>query len=359
MLALISIAVDGCRPRDGARPEETSVRRGGDLLVGRDNVALRDTVPGDVIVAGGSIGFTGSAGGDFLGAGGEQRISGRIAGSVRAAGGDVQLQAAVGRNVALAGGHVDLEQSAVIAGNAYLAGGEIEVDGAVNGFLEASGGEISLDGTIGRDARVRARRLRIGPGARIGGNLEHNVATGNLTIDPAAQIAGEVIARRPPTRTFLWVLRVAWYLGFLATGAIAVALFPRLADAARQSITRRPWAAVGFGVLWIIAMPVAAALVAITIVGIPLALILFALYVISLYLGRAVVALWLGRFLLGSRARPERTGLVLSFLGGGLVLLLLSIVPLVGGMITLIATLVGLGAGALVLARRSVETVPS
>jgi hypothetical protein len=52
-------------------------------------------------------------------------------------------------------------------------------------------------------------------------------------------------------------------------------------------------------------------------------------------------------------------GLVLSFLIGGVVLLVLSIVPWVGGLVTLIATLVGLGAAALVPGRRSPETASS
>jgi hypothetical protein len=354
----LCLLLAGCGPRADAPPEDTMVRRDGDLLAGGANLVLGEAVAGDVIVAGGSIDFSGNAGGDYLGAGGQQLVGGRVDGSVRAAGGDVRLHAQVGRNATLAAGRVELARTAVVNSNAYLAGGDIRIDGEVGGFLQATASTVSLDGVIGGDVRVQAGRLRIGPNARIEGSLRHNVAPENVLIDPAAQIAGDVIALPPPARRGLWFLRIAWHLGFLLAGAAAIALFPSLAGAANRAIVRRPWAAAGFGLAWVIGVPLVAALIAVTVVGIPLALITLALYAIALYLGRAVVALWLGGRLLGDRAVAGTGGLVISFLLGAVILLVLAMIPWIGGLVSALATLVGVGAAVLVLSARS-ATPPS
>jgi hypothetical protein len=282
------LASAACGPR-AAPVDETPELRGADLLAGGRAVVIRDAVPGDVIVAGGSIEFSGSAGGDYLGAGGQQQIAGRVAGSVRAAGGEVWLRAPVERNATLAGGRIEHGREGEIAGNVYLVGGEVQVLGSVDGFLHATGGTVVLDGGVGDDVRLQAGRLHVGPSARIGGFLRYSVEPDNVTIDPGAEIAGQVIALPPPKRPAFWALRIAWHFGFLVAGAVAVALLPALVAAASQALRRRPWAAVGFGLLWIIGVPILAGVLANTVVGIPLALIAVALYVISLYLARAVI----------------------------------------------------------------------
>jgi len=99
-----------------------------------------------------------------------------------------------------------------------------------------------------------------------------------------------------------------------------------------------------FGVGWLILVPIAACIALITIIGMPLALLTVAIYVVLLYLGRLAVAIWLGRLILGARARTGRQGVLVNFLVGGLLLILIGIVPFVGGFITLIATVLGLGA---------------
>jgi cytoskeletal protein CcmA (bactofilin family) len=351
-VVLVVLAAPGCRP-DGASPaEERTVRRGDDLLAGGPALVLRQAVPGDVIAAGGSIEFSGTAGGDYLGVGGQQTIAGQIQGSVRAAGGEMWLQAAVERNATLAGGRIVLQRGATIAGNAYFAGGEILVNGTVDGVLQATGGRVRLDGGVGEDVHVQAGQLQLGAGARIGGDLRYSVDPQNVTIDPGAQIAGEVIVLPPPARPAFLLLRIAWHLGFLVAGAAAIALLPRIAAAATHALQHRPWAAAGFGLLWVIGVPLAAGLLALTVIGIPLALILLALYVIALYLARAVVALWLGRLLLGSAERPGRGGVVLSFLLGGVVLVVVSLLPILGALVAIVATVLGLGAAMLLLGRR-------
>ena len=56
----------------------------------------------------------------------------------------------------------------------------------------------------------------------------------------------------------------------------------------------------GIGVLFLIALPVAAVLVCITIVGIPVGIAALILYVIALYSTQVFVGAWLGEKILGA-----------------------------------------------------------
>jgi hypothetical protein len=297
------------------------------------------------MLAGGDMRFSGATGGDYLGAGGSQMVGGRIHGSIRAAGGKIYVAASIDRDATIAGGRIELMPAAAIERNAYLAGGMVQVDGTVHGELQVSGGTVILNGMVGSNAEVTAGELHVGPHAVINGNLRYRVPAKKVHIDPAARITGIVTAL--PVRDWSGTMRFfrfLWLIGFLIAGAVAVALAPRLATRAVDSLKQRPWLSTMIGFLWLIAVPVAAVLIAITIVGLPLALLSGAVYGVLVYLGRAVIAVWLGRMVLGARAHPGYEGAFKSFLTGGIILVLVAFVPGIGPLVMLLTTVCGVGA---------------
>jgi hypothetical protein len=316
-------------------------RRGDDVLASGSMATIMDSVPGDAILASGDVSFAGATGGDYIGAGGKQAITGRIHGSIRAAGGEVHLAAAVDRNVTIAGGTVELDSAAVIARNAYLIGGTVQVNGAVQGGLMASGGVVILNGVVGHDVEVAGGALRIGPRARIGGNLRYRMPAGKVHIDPAAHITGTVTALPVAGR---WGLRrVLWILGILLVGAVAVAVFPRFMAEAAEILPQRPGRSALVGLGWAILVPFAIVLAAVTIIGLPLALLMAAVYAILVCVGTVPFGVWLGQLLLGARAGKGREGALMNFLLGGFLLLVVGIIPVLGGWVTLVAGVLGLG----------------
>jgi hypothetical protein len=333
----------GRSERDRSEPKSEVMRHGEDVLASGGAPSVPDSVPGDAIVAGGDLRFSGATGGDYLGAGGKQVIGGRIHGSLRAAGGEVHVMAAVDRNATVGGGKVVLDSTAVIGRNAYLVGGDVQVDGTVREGLLASGGKVTLNGVVGRDVQINAGALRIGPRAQITGNLRYRVRAKNVDIDPAARISGTVTAL-PVSKTWgpgRWHL--LWILGFLVVGAAVVALLPHFTAEAAEILPRRPGRSALVGLGWIILVPIAICIAAVTIIGIPLALVATAAYIVLLYLGRTTIAVWLGRRLLGARALAGREGVLVNFLVGGLILLIVGIIPVVGSWLMIIATVFGLG----------------
>jgi hypothetical protein len=326
----------------GGGSERPNVRRlGEDVLVSGGSPGVTDSVPGDAILAGGDLSFSGVTGGDYLGVGGKQAVTGRIHGSLRAAGGEIHLAAAVDRNVTITGGAIVLDPAAVVARNAYLFGGKIDINGTVREGILASGGEIVLNGVVGRDVEVSGGALRVGPRAQIAGNLRYRVPANKVHIDSAARISGTVTALPVGSK---WGLRtLLWALGVLLAGAVTVALFPRFMAGAADILPQRPLISALVGLGWAILVPVALIIAAVTFVGLPLALLGTAVYLVVVGIATIPFALWLGRLLLAARARPGRSGALVSFLVGGLLLIIVGLVPVVGGFVTMIAACLGLG----------------
>lgn len=327
----------------GGGSERPNLKRlGEDVVVSGGSPRVTDSIPGDAILAGGDLSFSGATGGDYLGVGGRQAVTGRIHGSFRAAGGEIHLAAAVDRNVTIAGGSIILDSAAVIARNAYLFGGKLEINGTVREGILAAGGEVVLNGVVGRDVEISGGALRVGPRAQIAGNLRYRVPANEVHIDSAARISGTVTALPVGSR---WGLRsLLWLLGVLLAGTVIVALFPRFMAGAAEILPERPLLSALFGLGWAILVPIAAIIAAITFVGLPLALVAIAVYAIGLAIATIPFAVWLGRLLLGARSRPGRSGALVSYLIGGLLLMIVGQVPVVGGFVTIIAACLGLGA---------------
>jgi cytoskeletal protein CcmA (bactofilin family) len=337
--SLLAVTTLSCARRQ--QPQNEVNRYGEDLVASGSAPRMSDSVPGDAILAGGDVRFSGAIGGDYLGAGGSQTINGRIHGSLRTGGGSVYVTAAIDRNATVIGGNVELDSTAVVGRNAYLAGSTIRVSGTVRDGLIASGGTVNVNGLIGGDVQINAGELRIGPHAQIAGNLRYRVPGGKFHIDPAARITGTVTAL--PAHRGNGFFRVLWMLGFLLAGAVVVALVPRFAADAAETLRQRPGRSAILGVAAMILVPIAICIALVTIIGIPFAVVAVAVFVVLVYLARIPLAVWLGRVLLGASTRTSSQGALVHFLVGGLVLVVVGLIPFLGGLVTLIATILGFG----------------
>jgi len=337
--AALIVSTLACGRRE--KPQNEVTRHGEDVIASGSTPTVMDSVPGDAILAGGDASFGGVTGGDYLGAGGKQAITGRIHGSLRAVAGQIHVAAAVDRNTTMVAGFVELDSAAIIARNAYIVGGTIQVNGTVQEGILAYGGAITLDGVVGRDVEVAGGTLRVGPHARIAGNLRYRMPAGKVHIDPAARITGTVTALPVSNTGALW--HVLWILGFLLVGAVVVALFPRFMAEAAEILPDHPVRAALIGLGWGILVPIAIVIAAITVVGLPLAFLTAAVYVVVVCVASVPFAVWLGRLLLGARARGGLEGTLVNFIVGGFFLFVAGIIPVVGGWVSLIAGVLGLG----------------
>lgn len=352
-LSAATLAGQGaCVGDPGPRVEDRTLRPNGDVVAAGQIMLISDSVPGDIMMAGQTLEFDGFSEGSYLGAGGSQSVGGDVRGSVRAMGGAVEVAASIGRNVTLAGLSITVQDEAAVDGNAYLAGGSVRFEGAVSGDLYVGAGDVVLDGRVGGDVRVEAGALRLGPDARIDGELRYRLEEGTaLAMSAQSVVTGAVVELEPRAdggdgRVGFFVLRL---LAFVLCAVAVVALFPGSVIAMNDELKKRPGAALGFGLLWVVLAPVAVIVAAITMVGIPLAVIGAAVYGASLYLAPIVPALWVGAEILGGRDRSDRRGALLLAVTGGAIVAFAILLPWIGFLARILATCAGLGAVVLVV----------
>lgn len=331
---------------------------GGDVLAAREVVDLTEDVPGDVMAVGRDVRYQGTVGGSYLAAAAEQEVSGRVDGSVRGAGGTVRVDASVGRNVTVVGGDVELASDAVVEGNVFLGGGSVTLRGTVTGNVYVAAGDALIDGAVGGDVRVEAGSLTLGPAARVGGELRYRVAEdGPVRISSEALVTEGVVELEPREEEGgggELFFAVARFLAFLLVGIALVALVPGTATHAADEVRMRGAAALGYGLAWILLVPVAVFLLAVTVVGIPLALIVATAYGVSLYVAPIVPGVWLGGEILRGRDSGERNDTVLLFLAGGAIVAVALLLPWVGLLARFLATCIGVGAVLVMIRDRDV-----
>ncbi|MDP8958460.1 MAG: polymer-forming cytoskeletal protein [Actinomycetota bacterium] len=317
-----------------------------DLYVSAGRVRIEGRVRGDLVAAGGDLDVSGEVTGDLLAAGGTTTISGEIGGDARVASGQVLVGGSVGEDLLLASGRATIAPEAQVAEDLIFATGQMTLDGTVDGDVLGTTGSYQKRGSVGGTEQVTIR-------------------------EPAEE--------RPPTALQRLLDGVLRYLGILLVGALFLWFAPRIMIAGAASLRRRLLASLGLGILAIVGFFVLVLAVVLVTVLLAVALGLlgfgaltlaaifagilvaaltsFLFFLAVAFLAQAVVALVLGRLVVGERAGSFWRHLIALALGL-LVVVLVSAIPLVGSWLEFLIVLFGLGALVLGVAARDREPVP-
>lgn len=240
--------------------------------------------------------------------------------------------------------------------------GNTRVTGALSDSAVAVLGNTYIDSEIDGDAVAVLGNVELGPNARIGGDV---VAVGGIVKrDPAAIIHGDVQSIAGSVAGFGWLqpwienclyygrpLAFAPGLGWAWRLALAcLALYIGIALLFRPAVMRcvqtmeaRPGMTVLAALLSLLAIPVLLVLLCITVIGIAaVPFILFALLCLEFF-GKAVMLAWLGRRCIGGHAEGPRANPAYAVLVGGLIVLVLYLVPVLGFVVFKLLGLMGLG----------------
>jgi cytoskeletal protein CcmA (bactofilin family) len=311
-----------------------------DLYAFGGAVRIAGTVDGDLVASGGTVDITGTVTGDVLAAGGTVSVGGTVGGDARVAGGTVAISGAVTEDLLVTGGQVSLAPSGSIGEDVIAGTGQLAIDGTVTGDLMATTGSYAKAGTVGGTEDVRIS------------------ATPTEPTPAAPSVTGRVLDA------------IKHFLVVLLAGAIMLWLAPRLYDASKAAVQRRPLPAAGWGVVGLVAYVVL--LIAIAIAMIILAIVFallglddligldvlggitailgltFAFVVVSGYLADAIVGAALAALLLREPAatRGRELGLLAA---GAAAVVILSAIPIVGPWVKLVVVVLGLGAVLLAL----------
>ena len=242
--------------------------------------------------------------------------------------------------------------------------GNTRVTGPVSDSAVAVLGDTHIDGKIDGDAVAVLGDVELGPNADVGGDV---VAVGGRVLrDPAAIVHGDVrdiLAGHFGSLGWLstWVqhcllygrplalvsgLGWAWSLAFtcLAIYILLALLFrPGLSQCVRTFETQ-PGRTLLAALIAMLLTPVLVVLLCVTVIGIAaVPFVLFALLCAGLF-GKAVMLAWIGKRVVGERSEGVVSHPAFAVLVGGLIVLLLYLVPVLGFLVYKVLGILGLGA---------------
>jgi hypothetical protein len=286
-------------------------------------------------------------------------VPGGIVGAVRWLGRSIGVVALLGLGMlVLAPGALaqeegpDADDQVVLSGNllvpegetvntAVIFSGDALVEGNVSEWLVVFNGRTEITGTIGEGVVVFAGDVVLRSGALVRGDV---ISIEEPVIEEGATVEGSVddLPTRWDLYSFGFLGRYAWWLAYtvstLALGLILLLLVPRLDSASVRALRERVGAAIGFGLLLFLLLPVVAGLLLATVVGIPLGLFLLLALALVYTIAYVIGALALGRV-----AISEPRSRYVAFLVGWGALRLMALIPFLDGVAWLVATVLGFG----------------
>ncbi len=323
--------------------------RQGDFYAAGESIEIAGSLEGDLVAAGQRIQTTGPIDGDLFAAARTIDIRGSVGDSTRLAGELITVDAAIDGDVVVAGNRCHLLESARVTGGVRAACATVDVDGTVDRNLRAVGGAVTVRGRVRGNARLRADRVALGPGARIDGNLDYRART-PLSPEEAARVGGTVVYNElidddrasdiTTGRLLFWGWQAA---AALLAGILAIALFRGLLPQLAATISGNTTVGALLGFAAFLVVPAGSIVVMVTVIGLPVGLAAVLLFLVALYVAKLPVALWTGTRLLTLAGRPGASRYLAMAVGIVMLYALFSI-PYLGRLIWLVSTWLGLGA---------------
>ncbi|MBP7149351.1 MAG: hypothetical protein KBD01_17610 [Acidobacteria bacterium] len=322
-----------------------------------NKVRVMGGIEGDLHAFAGDIAVDGTIQGDLSAAAGNVAVRGQVLDDARIAGGELSLTGQVGGHVLAAGGKYVQAATAAVGGSVLVYAGSAELAGNVAGPVRINAGHVDLEGTFAGDVNVKCDELKIGPGARIYGNLTYIAR--NDVIVPEGAVAGQVLRTRDAagdqaagdgqdggSRFGFRVVRDL-YLAFVAlvAGVLMLLFFRPFVDGAvrRTETGNTVGISFGIGLVGTLVLLVAGIL---CLCLLPMAVAIWSALLALLYFGGIVGKMVLGRWVL----RPLGARLphpLLALVVGVAILFVVGLVPYLGRLVWLIVTVTGLGAALL------------
>ena len=330
----------------------------GDAAAAAGLITVTGVVEGDALLAGGEVQVLGEITGDVRGLSGKYRQTGSVFGEVSIAAGSILLEGLIGDDLWAAGEDIELREDTRIGQDARIAGEDVLARGRIDGDLDIVAEQVALDAQVGGDVTIDARRIVVGPGATIEGQLRWR-AMEEPVISPEAIIRGGVEGEQVGSRPFrwrgfdasngvfanAWLARLAIAMSAFGLGLTVLLIAPNWYKAAVESV-RGQWLWAGpAGAACLFIAAVGIVLLAVSTLGLPLALLLAMAAPLLLLFGYALAAAALGGTLvdLAPRRSPRWAGLA----AGVAALAILGLFPWVGALVGPVACIIGVGGAAM------------
>jgi len=354
LLPLIFIGTVYAKDKDV--PKNVVLARGevinSDYFVQGDNVTITGTVNGDVYAFGGKLVVDGLVNGDLIAAGGIVEISGNVNEDVRVGAGQINVYGNIGGSLTAGSGNVFVDDDATIGESVVIGAGSARLDGPIGRGATIGSGDVSINNRINGSVVAGVGQLTVGDKAELAGGLNY-WSENEANISPNAKIGGEVTRHIPENKfgndaTQKAVDGISGIFSFIAfasslvLGLLILRLAPVFSQNVIETFKKSAAFSIFFGFIYLVLLPFALIILAITVVGIPLAIITFLATIISLMFVKVFVSVYIGEFV-QKKLKLKSSAYWALFIGLVLYTIFTN-VPVVGWMFAVAAYLGGLGA---------------
>ncbi|MBT8209755.1 MAG: hypothetical protein KJP14_04440 [Eudoraea sp.] len=346
---------------DNAQPDDT-------YLAG-ETIKVHASVEGDLVIAGGNWIVTDSIHGDLTGAGREIVVEGHIGDDVRMAGGKITIDSEIGDDLVVFGGEVILTENAFINGKLVCYGGDVTVNGEVIEGLKIRGGDVSINGTIRGTSKIAGEYLTLGSNAKFHKDVEYWQSDGeinfnNAMVNAEAQFNEDLEEESQVSLSTFGITSLKKWLIYILSAFLAIlvfhALFRNAFSNAVEGLEDRLLKSFGFGLIYLIGIPVVILLAFLITIGIKLGLFAAAVFVFSLVFGQIVAAILIAYYL---RNRTDKNWgfwpVTFVALGIAILLRLLGMIPYAGIVIAIVILSLTYGALTLQVFRAKKQRITS
>lgn len=272
-----------------------------DIYIAGETIKVNAVVQGDLVIAGGNLIVNDSINGDLTAAGGELFLNSYIADDVRVAVGKITIDSVIGDDLVVFGGEVVITENARINGKLVCFAGDITINGEVIQELDVRAGDVSINGTIQGPSKIMGEEINIGSNAKFYEDVEYWHSDGeidfkNSLVNAKAKFNEDLGKEKSQLSltTFgtnsvkLWLYYIlSAFLAILVLHALFRNAFSNAVDDLENSVLK----SFGFGLIYLIGIPLMILLTFVIAIGIPLGLFATAVFVFSLLFGHYVAAL--------------------------------------------------------------------
>jgi cytoskeletal protein CcmA (bactofilin family) len=318
----------------------------GDLLFSGERLEVDGEIKGDLVVWSGEVVMNGRIEGSILGAVWDRLVvNGEVLGNIRGFTGDMRINGRINGSITTAAVLLNTSRHSVIGQGILGVFSNVNLQGTVNGDVDLKSAPLTrIGGRINGNLKVEGAPVIWQAPLVISGNVNDysGVARDPSKIKGIA-LQGNYLLHQPhvdfaASSGVITLISIVWFIGSLLASLILYRLFPRtmwtITEPSRINFRRNMLA----GLISLVCIPIAILILTITLVGIPLAILLGLIYMILLLFFGIPVNLWFGRLLFKSRLHPS-----LMIILAGIILMLISFIPVINMAVFLILLVLGMG----------------
>lgn len=282
-----------------------------DTYVAGETINVNAAIEGDLVTAGARLFIKESVQGDLTAAGGEITVGGPVGDDVRIAGGKITIDSEIGDDVVVFGGAVFITENAHIKGKLLCFAEDVVIHkGAIIEELNVRGGEAFIDGTIQGASRIAVEELVLGSDAKFHKNVEYWHSGGEINFNAAlvnaeAQYNEALEEESQVSLISMGINSLKNWLVYILSAFLGIlvfhSLFRNAFASAVDNLENNLLKSFGFGLLYLIGIPLAIIVAFLITIGLKLGLFAAAIFVFSLLFGQIVAAILIAYYLRNSK----------------------------------------------------------